>query len=264
MAENPQRLLRNAGAYRGETIDIASVLAECEEAAAQAGWQVQRLAAGSLQLPIFGRNMSPERPVVYLSAGMHGDEPAPVLAVRELLREDAWPDAFNYVLFPCLNPTGFPLNTRENAAGVDLNRQYRHPVEAQPEARVHLDWLGLQPGFDLALCLHEDWEADGFYTYELKHDAIPSLADAVFEEVGKVCPINTQSENDGMPAEGGLMRPKESPLEMKEWPEAVYLFAHKTPLCYTFETPSDYEMAVRGAGQKAAVQAALEAWAEGV
>ena len=57
-------------------------------------------------------------------------------------------------LCPCLNPTGFPLNRRENAEGIDLNRDYRHLQSA--EVRAHIDWLGRQPFFDLTLCLHED------------------------------------------------------------------------------------------------------------
>ena len=33
--------------------------------------------------------------------------------------------ALDVWLCPCLNPTGFPLNRRENGKGLDLNRQYR-------------------------------------------------------------------------------------------------------------------------------------------
>ena len=28
-------------------------------------------------------------------------------------------------------------------------------------------WLARQPNFDLAVCVHEDWESVGFYLYEL-------------------------------------------------------------------------------------------------
>ena len=108
---------------------------------------------------------------VYISAGIHGDEPAGPLAALQLLQEDCWPGDAALWMCPCLNPTGFPLNRRENAQGIDLNRDYRHLETA--EVRAHIDWLQRQPSFDLTLCLHEDWESHGFYIYEVNPDQPP-------------------------------------------------------------------------------------------
>ena len=66
-------------------------------------------------------------PRFYLSAGIHGDEPAGLLALHDLIRDDAWPDHLNLGICPCLNPQGFERGTRENASGHDLNRDYRTP-----------------------------------------------------------------------------------------------------------------------------------------
>jgi hypothetical protein len=77
----------------------------------------------------------------------------------------------------------FPLNRRENAAGIDLNRDYRHLQS--PEVRAHVDWLQRQPRFDVALCLHEDWESNGFYVYELNPDNRPSFAEKILEAAAK-------------------------------------------------------------------------------
>ena len=60
---------------------------------------------------------------------------------------EVWPDDAEIWLCPCLNPTGFPRNTRENAGGVDLNRDYKHRRSA--EVRAHIAWLQRQPNFDL-------------------------------------------------------------------------------------------------------------------
>ncbi len=98
---------------------------------------------------------------VYISTGIHGDEPAGPLAALQLLQEDCWPKDAALWMCPCLNPTGFPLNRRENAQGIDLNRDYRHLETA--EVQAHTSWLQRQPAFDLTLCLHEDWESRGFY-----------------------------------------------------------------------------------------------------
>ena len=87
------------------------------------------------------------------------------------------PRTLDYWICPCLNPTGFEANRRENAAGTDLNRQYLQP-EAH-EVIAHIGWLERQPKFDLCLCLHEDWEAHGFYLYELNPDHLSSLAERI-------------------------------------------------------------------------------------
>lgn len=74
-----------------------------------------------------GPNASPQPSVLYM-AGIHGDEP---LSVRVLARWLAYlknnPSLWQHTtvaLMPCLNPDGLLRNTRKNAWGVDLNRNY--------------------------------------------------------------------------------------------------------------------------------------------
>jgi protein MpaA len=178
-----RRLGKNTSGYAGETIDIGAVLSDCVAAARAHGWAIEEIqAAPNLHLLAFTRRALPaaepasspamrSMPIthpgarVYLSTGIHGDEPAGPLAMRQLLLANAWPVHLDLWVCPCLNPGGFLLNRRENAEGVDLNRQYLHPRAAETVA--HIGWLRRQPGFDLCLCLHEDWESHGFYVYEL-------------------------------------------------------------------------------------------------
>jgi predicted deacylase len=198
----------------------------------------------------------PPRKRLYISTGIHGDEPAGPLAMRQLIEEDRWPNDAALWVCPCLNPTGFPLNQRENSQGIDLNRDYRHFQSA--EVRAHAAWLERQPGFDVALCLHEDWEAQGFYLYELNPDSRPSFAEKMVEAAGKVCPIDLSSRIEGREAHHGIIRPKINLAERPQWPEAFYLITHKTRLSYTLEAPSDYPLSTRVAALVAAVRAALE------
>ncbi|PYL00741.1 MAG: hypothetical protein DME19_04005 [Verrucomicrobia bacterium] len=164
MSHSLQRLGKNKGGYFGETIDIHRVLRDDLEAARKFGWQIEELpVSDQLDLLAFRRIVRTPRTKLYLSTGIHGDEPAGPETVRQLLQENRWPSDVNIWLCPCLNPTGFPLNRRESADGVDLNRDYRHLQSA--EVRAHVAWLKKQPNFDLALCLHEDWESPGFYVY---------------------------------------------------------------------------------------------------
>lgn len=255
-----QRLGRNHGRYQGETIDIAAITEAALAAARRHGWLVERLAAGGVMLPALtrrarGQSGTPRR--LYLSAGIHGDEPAGPLAVRQLLEEDAFPADVDLWLCPCLNPTGFPRGTRENAAGVDLNRDYRAP--ATSEVRAHVAWLEAQPSFDAAFCLHEDWEAAGFYVYELNPDGRPALAERIIAAVRPVCPVDPSPVIDGREASGGIIRPRLDPAARREWPEAFYLVLHKTRLSCTLEAPSDFALPVRVAALVAGMRAVLTA-----
>lgn len=248
---------RNHGGYRGQTIDIRRVLEEIDETARGSGWRPEVLfhsedmpaTAYVLRGPRSGR-------ALYLSAGIHGDEPAGPLAILKLMQSHAWPEHLSVWLCPCLNPAGFLGNRRENAAGVDLNRQYLG--RTAEETRCHVAWLERQPRFDLALCLHEDWEAKGFYLYELNPDDRPSLADAMVRRVAAVCPIDLSPEIEGRLATGGIIRPDTHLDSRPQWPEAFYLLAHKTRLSYTLEAPSDFDLPVRVRALEVAVRGALD------
>jgi protein MpaA len=253
-----QRLGKNAGGYFGEVIHIESVLAEQQQWALTHGWRIESIVtAPGLSLPVFRRTPAQARRRLYLSTGIHGDEPAGPLAMRELLKENCWPADADLWLCPCLNPTGFPRNTRQSADGIDLNRDYKSL--RSPEVRAHVAWLDQQPGFDLTLCLHEDWEAHGFYVYEVNPDDAPSLAPKMIEAVRPFCPIDPSTLIDEREAKDGIIRPNLDPLLRLEWAEAFYLYVNKTRLSYTLEAPSDFPLTVRVAALVAAAKAALHA-----
>jgi murein peptide amidase A len=243
-----QRLGKNHGRYHGETIEVRSVLREIEAAVRNNAWTAETFLAtndfGWLALHRMTRpRTSHPAPRIYVSTGIHGDEPAGPLAALHLLREDSWPAECEIVLCPCLNPIGFTQNKRENGQGIDLNRDYLHLQS--PEVRAHVAWLEQQPPFDLCLCLHEDWESHGFYVYELNPDRKRSLAEAIVAGVEKVCPIDRSEVIEGREAHGGIIRPSVDPRSRPQWPEAFWLLTHKTRLSYTLEAPSDFTLTVR-------------------
>lgn len=257
MSETPiQRLLLNKGAYLGETLDIANVLDACVAAAQKFGWEMERLrCTEDLCLWVFHRPVSNLQRRIYISTGIHGDEPAGPLAALRLLEQNDWPEDAEIWLLPCLNPTGFPINTRENRNKVDLNREYHGSKEA--EVIAHIAWLEKQSQFDVAVCLHEDWESHGFYVYELNPDARPSYAEPMIEAVRKVCPIDMSAEIEGRPASGGIIRPSIDPASRPQWPEAFYLLQYKTRLSYTLEAPSDFPIKPRVAALVAGTRVVL-------
>ena len=254
-----QPLGKNDGGYFGETIRISDVLERTLAAAEEHGWNVE-IFPGAGELPLYGlrRLAKCERLSVYLSTGIHGDEPGGPVALAEMLEADAWPIDASLYLCPCLNPTGFPGNTRENLSGIDLNRDYRH--FKSPEVAAHKAWIDSLTEIDLAICLHEDWEAKGFYLYELNPDKQFAASQAMLAAVEAVCPIDNSELIDGRPAEDGLLRPIASPDARPLWPEAFYILQNnKTRLSYTLEAPSDFPISTRTLALRTAVETALNA-----
>ena len=261
-----QKLGKNHGRYLGETIDIATVLRQIATAAESQGWTAETICEIN-GLPISGWHRPPKGTVtpayrIYLSAGIHGDEPAGPMAVLRLLRENRWPEAAEMFVVPCLNPAGIALNQRENANGLDLNRDYLNPQST--ECRSHIAWLQRQPEFDYYFCLHEDWESHGFYLYEQNPDARPSLAEAMIEAVKSVCPIDQSPTIEGRPATGGIIRPNLNPKDRPDWPEAFYLISHKSRQGYTLEAPSDFPLPARIESLVAAISAGFAAASSGI
>jgi hypothetical protein len=259
LARELRRLGKNINGYFGETIDIASVLADCATAAREHGWSIEEIhPAPRLILGLVRATTSRamRAPRVYISTGIHGDEPAGPLAVRQLLQENKWPENAELWVCPCLNSAGFASNRRENPEGIDLNREYLNTgVE---EIRSHIGWLKRQPQFDVSLCLHEDWESHGFYVYELNPGHEPSLAEAIVSRVAEVCPIDLSETIEGRPAKNGIIRPDIDPRSRPQWPEAFFLITNKTQRSYTLEAPSDFALSARVAALVAGVHAAVE------
>jgi protein MpaA len=253
-----KRLGKNKGGYHGETIDIRTVLRETEDAAKRHGWTSEVFHSAdnfdwlALHRAALGSQPSAK---IYISTGIHGDEPAGPLAALRLIQENRWPASAEIFLLPCLNPIGFARNTRENAGGLDLNRDYRH--SRAPETLAHIAWLKRQPKFDLYLCLHEDWESHGFYLYEQNPDGKISLAEKMIEAAQKVCPIDLNEMIEGREAHGGIIRPNLRPGERPQWPEAVWLIVQKSRQGYTLEAPSDFELPVRVQALVSAANAAI-------
>ena len=110
-----QRIGKNLGGYFGEQINIQNILQEAEAAARQHGWTSESFHATGEQKWLAFRRAAPRSTFrVYISTGIHGDEPAGPLAALQLLGDDQWPDDAEIVLLPCLNPVGFVSNQREN------------------------------------------------------------------------------------------------------------------------------------------------------
>ena len=193
---------------------------------------------------------------VYLSAGMHGDEPAGPLALLKLLDDGFFAGPGDWTICPALNPTGLAAGTRENAEGIDLNRDYF--TRRSPEAAAHAAWLLARPVPDLFLSLHEDWETSGFYFYEINlAEDNPRRARAILDAVAAWFPAEAGALIDGHEPRcpGWIFHAAKADIP-EGWPEAIYLADLGCPLSFTFETPSRADLAARVAAHGAAVRTA--------
>lgn len=238
-----QRLGLNRGGYRGETVELEPVLGRLERLARAAGWDAERFGptAGVDLLGLVSNREAEVR--VYISAGIHGDEPAGPISLLRMFERGLWPPGVGLWVCPCLNPAGFARHTRENAQGLDLNRQYLNTIAE--ETLAHKAWLEHQPGYEAAICLHEDWESGGFYLYELLREGRRGWGREIIQAVQAVCPVDFSPEIEGRKAEGGVIQPSIDPRSRPDWPEAFHLMNRGVAACYTLEAPSDFSLDVR-------------------
>ncbi len=115
------------------------------------------------QLPIYRITSGPldgSKPIVLLTAGIHGDEPAGVHALLTFVQRDLprYADRASFVIYPCLNPGGFDRCTRRNPEWIDLNRTFASEENSVPHETTVLlsDIKGLKFTASLHIDLHED------------------------------------------------------------------------------------------------------------
>ena len=162
-------------AVKAAPVDPSLLATQLADAARIGGFRMEVYgeSGGWPLLALTKRNPGPH-PRIYVSAGIHGDEAAPPAALLRMIAGGVFDDRATWFLCPMLGPSALARGTRENAEGVDLNRDYKD--RRSGEIRAHVAWLERQPRFDFAICLHEDWESTGFYLYELNRQNSPSLA----------------------------------------------------------------------------------------
>jgi predicted deacylase len=105
--------------------DYPEAFAAAAEAAGFSATCLVETAAG----PVHAWQRTGAGPRIYLSAGIHGDEPAGPLALLDLMAAGFFTPDRHWTICPSLNPTGLSAGTRDNADGIDLNVkiQRAHP-----------------------------------------------------------------------------------------------------------------------------------------
>jgi protein MpaA len=145
-------------------------------------------------------------------------------------------------------------NSRTDAAGRDLNRCYRdmsHPLISEHSR------LAKSSRYEVALALHEDYDAQGAYVYETS-PVKPYLGEKIMAAMSRHIPPDLRRRIDTSRAKGGVIRRRVTPDMMPDWPEAFLLHFHCARRVFTVETPSEFHIDARVEALVAAIDAALE------
>ncbi len=190
---------------------------------------------------------------VYISAGIHGDEPA---ATEGLI---AWAEKnvrrlqrLPLLLLPCLNPWGLVNNTRSNEDGLDLNRLFHR--DDQPVVSA-VKRLVAPHQFAAAMMLHEDYDGQGLYLYEVER-VKPFWGEALLAAARPHIAIEGRERIDGRKATNGIHRRRIDPKRFARmgYPEAIWFHLHHAARSLTIESPSEFALDQRVRAQVAVIE----------
>lgn len=193
---------------------------------------------------------------IYLSAGIHGDEPGATEALVTWAEQNAARlSTLPLLIFPCLNPWGLQNNSRTDENGVDLNRAFQrddHPL---------IDGVKQMIGemkFEIAMNLHEDFDGEGLYLYEVRRER-PFWGETLIEAARPFIAIEPRTRVDGFKATAGIIRRR---VELQRFasigfPEAIYLHRGHARHSITVESPSEFAIEQRVRAQVAILEEAV-------
>lgn len=190
---------------------------------------------------------------IYISAGIHGDEPASTEGLIAWAERIGKPLAkIPLLLLPCLNPWGLVRNIRGNSQGIDLNRGFHLKDEPTVQA-LRKVIAGHQ--FSAALMLHEDYDAHGAYIYEIQR-VPPYWGEALLAAARKHLPADPRTRIDGRKVANGIYRRRIDWRRFARvgYPEAIWLHQEHSARTFTFETPSEFALERRVAAQVAVIE----------
>lgn len=222
--------------------------------------EVDTLSAGNQEYPLIkivvGKG-NPRR--ILISGGIHGNEPAGVETICTFLENKLYENFLNnweFTMLPCINPSGFEANTRNNQDDIDLNRRFK---EDQVPHEVAFVKNALSQPYDLDLELHEDIDSSGYYLYQKDQSTeLSSLGRSILDRVESIHPLNLEKEIEGIPMDRGLLSRLSEPDEMEWWPMALYAYARGCRHVFTLETSPALPMDIRVKAHLLAIQTALK------
>lgn len=221
------------------------------------GWSVLEIGAAD-GYPLFAVTHEPQisfgstqPPSLLIAAGIHGEEPAAVVGLKQWLIDHSarWLDRFRFTVIPCLNPWGYERGKRYAADGNDLNRQFDQPKHPAVSAFRR---LVADEQYDCFLDLHEDSDFTSMYLYEvmlpdLATDA-PTLGRRILDRARPDVTLSDKEKVGTLETADGLISvpfPREEARAFEHASAALYVYAHHAPHAVTVETPGRLERSFR-------------------
>jgi hypothetical protein len=242
--------------HYGQVHDYKLLIKKWRALVRKNGWKIKKIAE-SADMPIYevfsGKEDSGN--LVYISAGIHGDEPASVWALYSWFEmQSESHDELSFMIFPCLNPFGLINNIRFDSDGDDLNRSWGSTEKSLISQIIERT----KPfSFSMAINLHEDYDANGIYLYEsLDGKMRDDLALQILSSGSKYIPVDSRKKIEGRWSKNGIIRPSPSSLPKEGLPEAAFLQRGKAKRTLVLETPSEYDLRQRIKAQVAMIQKA--------
>lgn len=180
---------------------------------------------------------------VFISSGLHGDEPAAVESVMDYIQTVAnqhthYSD-IHIDFIPIVSPTGWRDCTRFTAANVDINREY-HLFKGQ-EIQVLEKFLA-RKRYDLMIDHHEDPRnhVDAFYMVTYANDDLSALKNTLAAVKSNGFGLRDFSQTQGYF--------NVTPVQMPELEKRTFLLYarnHYSDNVYQVETPTVLQMQQR-------------------
>jgi predicted deacylase len=244
--------------------DLSSFLAPCAEVAKGGDVRLETIGefaadGATWPLPVVrfagpGTGSDPVR--LGLFAGIHGDEPAGCLALRELVlelvREPARALGYELSIYPIVNPTGWARGTRANHAGRDLNREFWRESSESEVRLLEAELRGRR--FDGLITLHADDTCEGHYGYSHGQALDDALLRPALLAAEAIMPRDRRAVIDGFVAREGVIEDcfrgiLSPPAEQRP-----------RPFNLIFETPAHAPMPLQVAANVAAIEAILASY----
>lgn len=268
--------LKRIRSYRGEVLDRLPDLNKNKGVSIEFVGTVDcKVADYPLFCVTIGNSQNHDLKDVFISAGVHGGEPAGVYALLRFLENDIndFTNNYRFLIFLCVNPFGFEHDYRFNAKDVDVNRQFKSDTGCYEASKVIQVLARFARKFTCTIDLHEtnsNWSdevfttADNpgtFYMWETASDKSIRIGDRVVEEVKKIVPVCDWAKIYGDTNHRGVIWYPEgcgNPVYAQGTTLDAYLNANYTPQSFTLETPCEWSMEERVRVNIVAVRKILE------
>jgi len=200
-----------------------------------------------------------DTPLIYLSAGIHGDEPAGVACALHVMEQLAAGNSlftqYEWVVSPCDNPFGYERDLRENETGIDLNQTFDRPEQFPQTSFIVSSLKGVH--VHTAIDVHEDCDSSGFYLWERRRSSRVPIGHRIVHRVETICPINRATEIEEHKSIDGVITLVDT-VGSKGWTRGRYLAECITGCCLVLETPTQLDLETRVQVHLTAIRTALE------